>query len=124
MVTRLIRASTSVIIVYIPCKAAGKGRLAVSIDHIALETLQALDEANAVRTHREGGRREAIGLVDVGADHGQADDVCDQRAVVLRVVDMLPADGGARRRHPAVADRQHLYDLMYVKGIADADAPG
>src|ERR1700752_2396355 len=123
MVIRLIRVSMSVIIVYIPRKAAGEGRLAVPVDHGPLEPLQPLDEANTLVAHREGGRREAISLVDVGTDHGQADDIGHKQAVRLRIVNMLPADGCARRRNPAVADSQHLHDLMLVEGVADADAP-
>src|SRR4051794_6634724 len=124
MVIRLIRVSTSVIIVYIPRKVARESRLAAPIDHVPVEALQPLDEANALLAHREGGRREAIGLVDVGADHGQADDIGHERAVRLWVVNMLSADRCARGRDSAVADREHLHDLIHVEGVADADAPG
>src|SRR5215467_5387480 len=42
----------------------------------------------------------------------------------MRIVDMLPANGGSRGGNSLIGDRQHLHNLIAIERVTDADAPG
>src|SRR5438046_347558 len=43
---------------------------------------------------------------------------------LMRIVDMLPANGGSRRGNPFIRDRQHFHNFFAVERVTDTDAPG
>src|SRR5262245_18636155 len=116
MVTRFSSPPMNVIMSDIPRKAAGESRPAVAVEHIALEAAKTLDQGDAGLAHGKSGGGESVGVADVAGDHGQAYDIGDQ-PIVMRIVDMLSADRRPRGGNRAIADREHLDDLMYVERV-------
>src|SRR5664279_485003 len=108
-------------------KAAGEGCDAACIDHVTLETLQMLDEDDAVgdmiACHRKGGGSEAIRFINVGTDDRETNDAVNRLGTGFRIVDMLSPNIRPGGGDAAVADGDHFDDFVDVEGVTNADAP-
>src|SRR3569623_1419478 len=96
---------------------------APAVDRVSLEPLSVLNKVDATTTHRDSGRGEAVGIVDVGAVHGIARNILHRSMTRVGIVDVVTANVAARCRDAGITGHEYLDDFCCREWVANSDAP-
>src|SRR3984893_6014780 len=82
------------------------------------------DEIDSPFDHGKRRRCKPISFVHVGNNNGKAHYMLEGYMWMMRIVDMLPANGGPRGGNTLICDRQDFHIFFAVERVTDTDAPG